>query len=81
MKLSPVQTQIIKTLQGGAIIGYFRGIGTRYSKSASLETIEGIQIEKISVATLKSLRHKGLLEEYEREAFHSKFKLINCKLP
>ncbi len=78
MKLTAAQQSVIDYLKDGATINYFRGIGTKYTPSASLEDANGCRIKNISVATLKSLRKIPMtITEYDRESYHSKFKLFN----
>lgn len=75
MKLSETQLKIVEALREGAIIDHFRGIGTRYTPSASLEDSCGKQIQTVSVATVKALRNKNILEEFSRDYTHSKYKI------
>lgn len=76
MKYSETQQKVIKKLSEGAVISHFRGMGTRLSPSAYLQDKEGRKIKTISVATLMSLVvNSNILEEYDREMYHSKFKL------
>jgi len=75
IKLSEKQFRVIKLLQDGGFISYFRGIGTRFTKSACIVDSNGINIETVSVSTVKALRDKNILEEFDRESYHSSFRL------
>lgn len=75
MILSATQHYVWDALKQGAIINYFRGIGTKYTPSADLEYPDKY-FSPIRTTTLKVLRDKyNLLEEFERESYHSKYRL------
>jgi len=75
MKLSNTQNNVVELLKKGYTINYFRGIGTRFAPSATLEHNDCISSKTVSVATVKALRKYNLLEEVYRESYHSRYRL------
>ncbi len=75
-KLTPAQNNLIESLKTGMTIEYFKGIGARFAPSASLQ-MDGKQVKTVSVATVRKLRDLGMLEEFDRQYPHSKYKLKN----
>lgn len=72
-KFSATQQALLDDLKTGLVISHFRGIGTRYSSSASLEDNKGNRVRTISISTFKALRNKSLLEKTSGDAFHSTY--------